>query len=53
MFSFTGLTPEQVDRIVKEFHVYMLRNGRISMAGLTRDRAKYLATSIHRVVTNT
>lgn len=33
MFCFTGLTPQQVGRLVKEKHVYLTSNGRISMAG--------------------
>ncbi len=33
MFSYTGLTPKQVDKMIKTHHIYMLGNGRISMAG--------------------
>lgn len=29
MFCYSGLTPEQVDRLTNEFHIYMTRNGRI------------------------
>ena len=29
MFAFTGMTPEQVDRLTGEFSVYLTRNGRI------------------------
>lgn len=29
MFCYSGMTPEQVDRLTKEFHIYMTRNGRI------------------------
>lgn len=29
MFCFSGLTPEQVDRLTNEYHIYMTRNGRI------------------------
>lgn len=52
MFSYTGLTPDQVEKIIQRHHVYMLKNGRISMAGLTRVGAPYLAKAIHDVVTN-
>jgi aspartate aminotransferase len=34
MFSFTGLSPAQVDSMTKKWHVYMTRDGRISLAGL-------------------
>lgn len=34
MFSFTGLKPEQVDKLAEKAHIYLTRDGRISMAGL-------------------
>jgi len=49
MFCFSGLTPEQVERLRTEFHIYMTKNGRISMAGVTSKNVEYLATSIHEV----
>ena len=49
MFCYSGLTPEQVDRLAKEFAIYMTRNGRISMAGVYSDKVDYLASSIHAV----
>ncbi|GAB4859645.1 L-asparaginase 1 [Ancistrocladus abbreviatus] len=49
MFCYSGLTPEQVDRLTKEFHIYMTRNGRISMAGVTTKNVVYLANAIHEV----
>merc|ERR1712196_568195 len=36
MFSYTGLTPPQCERLTNEFHIYLLKSGRISMAGSTR-----------------
>lgn len=33
MFSYTGLTPSQVAYIQANSHVYILRSGRISIAG--------------------
>jgi aspartate aminotransferase len=29
MFCFTGITPEQVDRLTHDHHIYLTRNGRI------------------------
>jgi len=52
MFSFTGLTPDQSERMIKKHHIYMLTNGRISMAGLNRKNVGYVANAIHDVVTN-
>lgn len=34
MFSFTGLKPEQVDALAEKAHIYLTRDGRISMAAL-------------------
>ncbi|KAJ3296259.1 aspartate transaminase aat1 [Rhizoclosmatium sp. JEL0117] len=49
MFCFTGLTPEQVDRLKTEYSVYLTRDGRISIAGITSGNVKYLAEAIHNV----
>lgn len=49
MFCYSGLTPEQVDRLSSEFHIYMTRNGRISMAGVTTKNVEYLANAVHEV----
>ncbi|KAL3684346.1 hypothetical protein R1sor_002368 [Riccia sorocarpa] len=49
MFCYSGMTPEQVDRLTNEYHVYMTRNGRISMAGVTTKNVEYLANAIHEV----
>ncbi|KAG8650069.1 aspartate aminotransferase, mitochondrial isoform X1 [Manihot esculenta] len=49
MFCFSGLTPKQVDRLVKEFHIYMTLDGRMSMAGVTTGNVNYLANAVHEV----
>ncbi|KAI6077521.1 Aspartate aminotransferase [Aix galericulata] len=49
MFCFTGLKPEQVERLIKEFSIYMTKDGRISMAGVTSGNVGYLAHAIHQV----
>jgi len=49
MFCFTGLAPEQVDRITKDYHIYLTRNGRISIAGITSKNVEHLAKGIHEV----
>lgn len=50
MFSYTGLSPEQVDRLVDHYHIYLTRNGRISMAGLNEHNVDYVADAIDAVV---
>uniref|UniRef100_A0A2K6RGL0 Aspartate aminotransferase, mitochondrial n=1 Tax=Rhinopithecus roxellana TaxID=61622 RepID=A0A2K6RGL0_RHIRO len=49
MFCFTGLKPEQVDQLTKEFSIYMTKEGRISVAGVTSGNVGYLAHTIHQV----
>lgn len=51
MFSFTGLTPEQCDHLVHAHHVYLLRNGRVNMAGLSYANLDHVAQAIHSAVT--
>ena len=49
MFCYTGLSPEQVERLTKEFHVYLTKDGRISMAGITEANIRHLAEAMHKV----
>jgi len=49
MFSYTGVTGEQCDVLTNKYHVYLTRNGRISMAGVTSKNVKYLAEAFHAV----
>jgi len=53
MFSFLGITKEQAQRLVKEYHIYLLDSGRISMAGLNDRVLEYFANAVHEVVSNT
>lgn len=50
MFCYTGMTPEHVDALTAEHSVYLTRNGRISMAGVTPDNVERLARAIHAVM---
>ncbi|STO53888.1 aromatic amino acid aminotransferase [Canicola haemoglobinophilus] len=50
MFSFSGLSPEQVDRLKEEFAIYAVRSGRINLAGVTEDNIRYLCESIVKVL---
>ena len=50
MFSYTGLTPEQVDALRERFSIYMVRSGRINVAGITEDNVEYVASAIVQVL---
>lgn len=52
MFSFTGLTPAQSQAMVKKHSIYMTKNGRISVAGLTAKNVEYVARAIKDVTDN-
>lgn len=50
MFSYTGLTPEQVHRLRDEFGIYLLESGRVCVPGLNQDNVGYFAQSLAQVV---
>lgn len=50
MFSYTGLTPEQVDRLRDEFAVYLVRSGRMCVAGINEHNAKTVAEAMAAVM---
>jgi aspartate/tyrosine/aromatic aminotransferase len=50
MFTFTGLTQQQVTELSQRYHIYLLQNGRISLSGVNSKNVLYIAQSIHDVV---
>jgi len=52
MFSYTGLSVKQCESMIADWHVYMLKNGRISMAGVNSSNVQHLAKAIDHVVRN-
>ena len=50
MFTYTGLSESQVERLRSEHAVYVLRSGRMCVAGLNARNAEYVASSIAAVV---
>ncbi|WP_418146577.1 amino acid aminotransferase [Actinobacillus pleuropneumoniae] len=50
MFSFSSLTPEQVDRLREEFAIYAVRSGRINVAGITDQNIDTLCEAIVKVL---
>jgi aspartate aminotransferase len=50
MFSFLGITKEQVIRLRDEFHVYMIESSRINVAGINHENVDYVADSIAAVL---
>ncbi|HJV26228.1 MAG TPA: amino acid aminotransferase [Aromatoleum sp.] len=50
MFSYTGLTAQQVDRLRDEFAVYLISSGRMCVAGLNTRNIDYVASSMAAVL---
>lgn len=50
MFSFSGLTPEQVDKLREDFAIYAVRSGRINVAGIVDSNIEKLAEAIVKVL---
>jgi aspartate aminotransferase len=49
MFCFTGMNAQQVEKLIKDFSIYLTKDGRISMAGVTSKNVSYLAHGMHEV----
>jgi aromatic-amino-acid transaminase len=50
MFSYTGLTADQVQRLREEFGIYAVSTGRICVAALNSRNVDYVADSIAKVL---
>ena len=50
MFSYTGLTPEQVDTLRDQHAVYLVRSGRMCVAGLNTKNVAYVAEAMAAVM---
>lgn len=50
MFTYTGLSPEHVDRLRSAHGVYLLRSGRLCVAGLNRSNVGVVGDAIARVL---
>lgn len=53
MFSFSGLTPLQVDWLQKEKAIYMVGSGRINVAGITSQNIDILCKAINEALVGT
>ncbi len=50
MFSYVGLSPDQVETLKKDAGIYMVNSSRINIAGITKENVEYLAGSIAAVL---
>ena len=50
MFSFSGLTPDQVEALKTKHAIYIVSSGRINVAGITQDNVGPLCEAIAEVI---
>lgn len=50
LFWYSGLTPQQVDKLVNEHHIYLTSNGRINVAGINNSNIDRVVECIDKVV---
>ena len=50
LFSYTGLTKTQVERLRSEFSVYAIETGRVCVAALNSGNIDYVADAIASVI---
>ncbi len=50
MFSYTGLSEKVCEILINKYHIYLLKSGRISVAGINNKNVKYLAQSIKAAI---
>jgi aromatic-amino-acid transaminase len=50
MFSYTGLTKEQVQRLRKDYSIYAIESGRVCVAALNAKNVDYVADAIAAVI---
>ncbi|CAP38872.2 Protein CBR-GOT-2.1 [Caenorhabditis briggsae] len=49
MFCFTGITQQQVQKLINDHSVYLTNDGRISISGINTGNVAYLAKALHDV----
>ncbi|WP_346836629.1 amino acid aminotransferase [Microbulbifer sp. SAOS-129_SWC] len=50
MFSFLGISPEQVERLQKEYSIYLVDSSRISIAGLSQSNMEYFSKAVASIL---
>lgn len=51
LFSMLGIEPEQVERMIDEYGVYLTRSGRVNLTGLSEENLPYVIESIIKTKT--
>ncbi|MCF6457139.1 MAG: amino acid aminotransferase [Pseudoalteromonas spongiae] len=50
MFSFLSITPEQIERLQKEYSIYIVGSSRVNVAGVSQANLDYFADAVATVI---
>lgn len=50
MFSFLSITPEQIERLQKEYSIYIVGSSRVNVAGVSKANIDYFADAVASVI---
>ena len=50
MFSFSGISTEDVKKLRSEYSIYIVDSGRVNIAGITSKNINYISESINKVI---
>ena len=50
MFSFLGVSVEQVQKLVNDYSIYLVNSSRINVAGINDSNIDYLTSSLAEVL---
>jgi len=51
MFSFLGLSVDQVHTLIRDYSIYLVDSSRINIAGINKSNIDYLASAVRKVLT--
>lgn len=49
MFFFSGLNVEQCEKLINDYSIYVVKNGRLAVPGINENNIDYLAHCLHQV----
>ena len=50
MFSFSGISKEDVHKLRKDYSIYIVDSGRVNIAGITSKNIQYISESINKIL---
>eukprot|EP00560_Eucampia_antarctica_P006072 CAMPEP_0197824888 /NCGR_PEP_ID=MMETSP1437-20131217/2088_1 /TAXON_ID=49252 ORGANISM="Eucampia antarctica, Strain CCMP1452" /NCGR_SAMPLE_ID=MMETSP1437 /ASSEMBLY_ACC=CAM_ASM_001096 /LENGTH=425 /DNA_ID=CAMNT_0043424693 /DNA_START=85 /DNA_END=1362 /DNA_ORIENTATION=- len=49
MFAYTGMNSDMCQTLTDQYHIFLTKDGRVSLAGLNENNIQYVANAIHKV----